>query len=65
MIDKPSLLEASDQIASKILNANISVSLFHCGDVHAMNRHDTPWHKNSIQLVHYEIKVSKELFVIP
>ena len=36
MIDEPMLLETTDQIVAEILYSDVSVALFHCRNIHAM-----------------------------
>ena len=57
-------LEFADEVAAKVLDADISVALFHCGDVHAVERNDSSWLDNTEEICDKECELVEEFIVV-
>ena len=64
MVDEIVLLKRPDQIATKVLQPNVSVALLHGWDLHAVECDQPTGHHNPVKFAHHEIESGKELLVV-
>ena len=64
VVDESMLLKSADEITTKILHADVSVTLFRCRQIHAVKRDDSTRLYDAVEFFDKIIELFKEFFVI-